>query len=79
MLLKKIFLICLMVCAALFVLYWLWQIARCLTRKDFTPLDRLVWTFALLIPVVGLILYRGIGGRLYARKPQKIIVSPDFE
>ncbi|MEW6201828.1 MAG: hypothetical protein AB1546_07625 [bacterium] len=56
-----------------FAVYWLWHFYRCLTRKDFRALDKLFWVFALLIPIIGIILYRGLGKEFYKRKPRTVI------
>lgn len=59
-------------CAIVFVVYWLWHIGHCLARRDFDILDKVVWTLCLLIPIVGLILYRGLGKKMYGKKARPI-------
>lgn len=49
----------------LFVIFWFYHIIECLRRKDFGFFDKLFWTLILLVPVLGLILYRGIGNEFY--------------
>ena len=71
--LEKISAIVVTVGVLVFAVYWLWHFYHCLARKDFRTLDKLFWVFALLIPIVGLILYRGLGKVFYKRKPKAII------
>lgn len=52
----------------LFVIFWTYHIVECLRRPDFKILDKIFWTILLLVPVIGLIMYRGIGNEFYKRK-----------
>ncbi len=51
-----------------FALYWSWQIAGCLARKDFKPVDKFFWFAVLLIPGIGLLLYRGFARVFYKKQ-----------
>jgi len=53
-----------------FFLYWFGQLTGCLARKDFRPVDKLFWFLVLLIPIIGLILYRGLGPEFYKSQPK---------
>ena len=44
---------------------WLLHIIACLRRKEFKPVDKFFWFGVLLIPIVGLILYRGLAPEFY--------------
>lgn len=81
MFIKRTIFFFLLGCAVVFVAYWLWHIGHCLARRDYNIMDKVVWTFCLLIPVVGLILYRGLGKKLYGKKPRLIVqeIEPDIE
>ncbi|HOX29204.1 MAG TPA: PLDc N-terminal domain-containing protein [bacterium] len=53
----------------LFVIFWIYHIVECLRRKDFRIFDKIFWTLILLVPILGLIMYRGIGNEFYKKKP----------
>ncbi len=52
----------------LFVIFWIYHIIECVRRKDFSIFDKLFWFVVLLVPILGLILYRGIGNEFYKDK-----------
>lgn len=51
----------------LFVIFWIYHIVECLRRPDFKISDKIFWTILLIVPVIGLIMYRGIGNEFYKR------------
>jgi hypothetical protein len=51
----------------LFAIFWIYHIIECLRRKDFKIFDKIFWTILLLVPVIGLIMYRGIGNEFYKK------------
>ena len=53
---------------ALFIVFWMYHIVECLRRKDFGAFDKLFWFILLLVPLLGLIMYRGIGNEFYRKK-----------
>ena len=53
----------------MFVVFWGYHIVECFRRKDYRWFDRIFWFLILLVPVLGLILYRGIGNEFYKKKP----------
>ncbi|MEW5946104.1 MAG: PLDc N-terminal domain-containing protein [bacterium] len=61
--------------ALAFLAVWITHVVHCVRRRDFTALDKIVWFIALLVPIVGLILYRGLGREMYKRKAR--IVMPE--
>jgi len=50
---------------ALFGIFWIFHIVECLRRPDYGIFDKIFWFLLLLVPVLGLILYRGIGHEFY--------------
>ena len=54
--------------AGIFCIFWIYHIVECLRRKDFRIGDKIFWFIILLAPVLGLILYRGIGNEFYNNK-----------
>jgi len=48
-------------CCSCCCLYWLSYFVQCYERKDMTVGDKILWTVLLLIPILGIILYRGLG------------------
>ncbi len=44
-----------------YIVFLSYHLIECIRRKDFKIFDKIFWTVVLLIPVVGLILYRGVG------------------
>ena len=61
-----------MVFLALFALFWLLHFIGCLRRKDFGTADKIFWFIILIIPVAGLILYRGIGNEFYKKSSRDV-------
>ncbi|HOO55680.1 MAG TPA: PLDc N-terminal domain-containing protein [bacterium] len=55
-----------------FAVFWIYHIVECFRRKDFRVSDKIFWFVMLLIPVLGLILYRGIGNEFYKKNPRDI-------
>ena len=53
---------------ATFLLFWFWHIVGCLARKDFKPVDKFFWFAVLLIPILGIMLYRGFAREFYKKK-----------
>ncbi|HOY63844.1 MAG TPA: PLDc N-terminal domain-containing protein [bacterium] len=53
---------------SLFAVFWIFHLVECLRRKDFGLMDKLFWFVLLLVPVLGLIMYRGIGNEFYRKK-----------
>ena len=56
------------VAALLFGIFWGYHIVECLRRKDFRIADKIFWFILLLVPVLGLIMYRGIGNEFYKKR-----------
>lgn len=54
--------------AIIFAVFWIYHIVECLRRKDFRIPDKIFWFILLLVPVLGLIMYRGIGNEFYKNK-----------
>lgn len=52
----------------LFVIFWIYHIVECVRRPDFRISDKIFWCILLLVPILGLIMYRGIGNEFYKRK-----------
>ena len=72
-LLKTISALIVIIIIVVFLIYWIWHFVHCLTRKDFKITDKLFWFLALCVPIVGIILYRGLGKEFYKRKPRLIV------
>ena len=51
-----------------YIVWWVMHIIGCLRRKDYRAVDKLFWFIILLVPVVGLILYRALGPEFYKHK-----------
>ena len=48
----------------------------CLTRRDFKMSDKVFWFAVLLIPIIGLILYRGLAPEFYKVQARRIRRQP---
>lgn len=48
-----------------FIVFWIYHIVQCFRRPDYRIFDKIFWFLVLLIPIVGLIMYRGIGNEFY--------------
>ncbi|MFA6451054.1 MAG: hypothetical protein WCX65_16380 [bacterium] len=66
----KIFQIAAQVALLLYVAFWLYHAIECLRRKDFKLFDKIFWFILLIVPVVGPIMYRGIGNEFYKESGQ---------
>lgn len=51
-----------------FLIFWAYHIVECIRRKDYGIFDKIFWFLLLLVPVIGLIMYRGIGNEFYKHK-----------
>ena len=58
-----------------FFIWWGLHIVGCLTRRDFRMSDKIFWFFVLAIPLIGLVLYRGLAPEFYKTRPRRI--TPD--
>ena len=56
----------------LFVIFWVYHLVECARRPDFKPFDKIFWFILLLVPVIGLIMYRGIGNEFYKKDPRDV-------
>jgi len=54
-----------------FLIFWIYHILECLRRPDYGLFDKLFWTILLLVPIIGLIMYRGIGNEFYKKRKQE--------
>lgn len=64
----KIFHWALISAAIIFAVFWIYHIVECVRRKDFRIADKLFWFILLLVPVIGLVMYRGIGNEFYKKR-----------
>jgi hypothetical protein len=58
-----------------YIIFLLYHIVECLRRRDFRIVDKIFWTLLLLVPVLGLIMYRGIGNEFYKKKQKESAVK----
>jgi len=62
------------IAALIFVIFWIYHIVECLRRPDFSIFDKVFWFILLLIPALGLIMYRGIGNEFYKKNRKDGVV-----
>jgi hypothetical protein len=55
-----------------YLIWWGLHIVGCLTRRDFRMTDKIFWFAVLAIPIIGLVLYRGLAPEFYKAQPRRI-------
>lgn len=55
-----------------YFIWWGLHIVGCLTRRDFRMTDKIFWFAVLAIPIIGLVLYRGLAPEFYKVQPRRI-------
>lgn len=55
-----------------YFIWWGLHIVGCLTRRDFRMSDKIFWFAVLAIPIIGLVLYRGLAPEFYKVQPRHI-------